>query len=268
MHVCVYEGKIIDMKNFCFTVDDNIRVFKELTQGVYNSLFEHPYLRVYKRLHEKYRLKVQLNLFYQADEFDLSQMTERFQEEWRANAHWLKLSFHSRLENIKPYENAGYDEVFTDCQNVHREIRRFAGDEVLGKTTTVHFCLANSEGLAALQDNGVRGLLGLYGTQVEPRLSYQSTTAQGERIRKGEIVESDGIAYAGIDIVLNCFDKEEILRQLNALASRDLIKVMIHEQYFYPDYPLYQPDFEEKLDAAFAYLCHNGYQSRLFEELL
>ena len=256
------------MKNFCFTVDDNIRVFKELTQGVYNSLFEHPYLRVYKRLHEKYRLKVQLNLFYQADEFDLSQMTERFQEEWRANAHWLKLSFHSRLENIKPYENAGYDEVFTDCQNVHREIRRFAGDEVLGKTTTVHFCLATREGLAALQDNGVRGLLGLYGTQVEPRLSYQSTTAQGERIRKGEIVESDGIAYAGIDIVLNCFSKQEILQILQGLLGRKCIKVMIHEQYFYPDYFNYQQDFEQKLFATFALLCEQGYQSEFFENII
>jgi len=34
------------MKNFCFTVDDNIRCFKELTRGDFDSIFEHPYLKV------------------------------------------------------------------------------------------------------------------------------------------------------------------------------------------------------------------------------
>ena len=71
------------MKTFCFTVDDNIRFFRDLSNGNQASLFEHPYLAMYKRLHEKYGLKIQLNLFYEMPGFDLSQMTNRFRQEWR-----------------------------------------------------------------------------------------------------------------------------------------------------------------------------------------
>jgi hypothetical protein len=256
------------MKQFIFTVDDNIRFFKELTQGSYHSIFDHPYLGVYWRLHQKHGLKVQLNLFYEMPDFNLSQMTDRYREEWQANADWLKLSFHSKLENAYPYEHSGYDEVFSDCRDVHREILRFASPRSLAATTTVHCCRTTDEGIAALGDNGVRGLLGLYGTEEKPRSSYQSTPVEGDRIRRGEIAVRDGMAYAGIDIVLNSFSKEEILAKLSALTARELIKVMIHEQYFYADYRAYQPDFEEKLDATFAYLRENRFQSVFYEEVL
>lgn len=256
------------MKGFCFTVDDNIRFFQDLTEGEYGGIFCHPYLSVYKRLHEKYGVKVQLNLFYQTVDgaFDLSKMTERFKEEWRENAGWLKLSFHSKLENVSPYENSEYVEVYADCKAVQEQILRFAGEESLAKTTTVHFCQATTAGITALRDNGVKGLLGLYGTVNEPRNSYQSTTAQADCIRRGETAYQDGLAYAGIDIVLNCYKKGEIFEQLQGLTARSLIKVMIHEQYFYPNYALYQADFEEKLDAVFACLTGNGFKSVFFEE--
>ena len=78
------------MRNFIFTVDDNIRFLKEINEREYESIFEHPYLAMYRRLHEKYGLKVQLNLFYEMEGFDLSRMTTRYKDEWKENADWLK----------------------------------------------------------------------------------------------------------------------------------------------------------------------------------
>ena len=43
---------------FCFTVDDNIRFLKEITENRYQSIFDHPYLAMYRRLHEEFDLKV------------------------------------------------------------------------------------------------------------------------------------------------------------------------------------------------------------------
>ena len=253
------------MKSFCFTVDDNIRFLRELTEGEYGSLFDHPYLVMYKRLREKYGVCVQLNLFYSAEGFDLSRMTDRYAEEWRENAHWLKMSFHSERENVRPYEFSGYAQVYGDCERVHKEISRFASEASLAKTTTVHYCLATPEGLRALKDNGVEGLLGLYGTVDAPRASYQSTPEECEMIRQGNAPLCDGIRYGGIDIVLNTCSRDEILRRLAELARRSRVRIMIHEQYFYPDYRKYQSDFEEKLDAAFAFLTENGFESIFFE---
>ena len=67
----------------------------------------------------------------------------------------------------------------------------------------------------------------------------------------GEMVLDSGMVYAAIDIVLNNFRKAEILEQLQNLVGRKQIRVMIHEQFFYPDYSRHQSDFEQKLDATF-----------------
>ena len=87
-------------------------------------------------------------------------------------------------------------------------------------------------------------------------------------LREGKILEIDGIHHAGIDIVLNNFDADGILAQLPALAARESLRVMIHEQYFYENYERYQPDFEEKLCKTFAALISAGRESRFFEELI
>ena len=255
------------MKTFCFTVDDNIRFLKELAESRAQSLFDHPYTALYKRLHEKYNLKVQLNLFYEMPGFNLSQMPDRFREEFSANAHWLKLSFHSRLENTNPYRHSGYDEVFSDCEAVHREILRFAGKESLGKTTTIHYCKATKEGVRALWDQGVQGILGLFGTDETPRESYSLPEADGARLRRGEVLDRQGMRFYSLDLVMNLYGQEELRRRLQELLQRDSIRVMIHEQYFYSDYRAYQPDFGEKLDLAFSLLTENRYESRFVEEL-
>ena len=252
------------MKVFCFTVDDNIRFLKETAEQKLPSLFYHPYMAMLYRLHERFGLKVQLNLFYRMEGFTLSQMPVSYRREWEENTDWLKLSFHSDRENVRPYETSGYGEVYGDCQKVQREILRFAGEASLAQTATLHYCLATAEGLQALKDNGVKGLLGLYVDTV----SYGVEESEADLLRTGEMVRKNGITFAPIDIVLNCFSQEQILRQLSAMQHRARLWVMIHEQYFYSDYPTYQPDFEEKLTATFSYLVEKGYQSSFFEELL
>ena len=256
------------INRFIFTVDDNIKFLRDLSAGEWSSIFDHPYLAMYKRLHEKFGLKVQLNLFFEEGDFNLSMMPDKYRAEWRANAHWLKLSFHSRLENENPYIDSGYDEVYRDCEAVNREILRFAGEGSLAKTTTVHYCRATAEGLRALADAGVIGLLGLYGTEEAPRSSYQSSDEDAEVIRRGGTAYRGGITYAGIDIILNQFEADVIAEKLEKLQDRELIKVMMHEQYFYRDYKAYQPNYEEKLTKTFEILSENGYKSSFFEEIL
>ena len=55
---------------------------------------------------------------------------------------------------------------------------------------------------------------------------------------------------------------------LTGLSSREMISVMIHEQYFYPDYAAYQPSFGEKLEVAASILADRGYRSVYLEELI
>ena len=78
----------------------------------------------------------------------------------------------------------------------------------------------------------------------------------------------DGVVYAGIDIVTNDYSLEDNRLLLAPLLGRELIKVMIHEQYFYPDYVRHLPYFEQLLRQTFTTLCQNGYQSAFLEEFL
>ena len=256
------------MKSFCFTVDDNIRFLKEITEQGLSSIFLHPYPAMLRRLHDRFDLKVQLNLFYSTEGFDLSQMSDRYAAEWSEASNWLKLSFHSHHENTCPYEKSGYDEVFDHCNSVHKEILRFASHTSLADTTTIHFCKTTADGLRALSDNGVRGLLGLFGTDESPRISYEIEEKKARDIRKGEIAVIDGMAFASIDMIVNLVKQEDIPGLMQELLARDAVRVMIHEQYFYSDYKSYQCDFEEKLSTVFEILCQNGYKSHFFEEII
>ncbi len=256
------------MKLFCFTIDDNIRFLKEIMAQSMPSIFDHPYMAMLRRLHEKFDLKIQLNMFYRMDGFDLSQMSDRYSEEWASAADWLKFSFHSDRENPYPYENSPYEEVFSDCRMVNEQILRFAGRKSLAKTTTVHCCRTTQEGLRALSDNDVRGLLGLFGDRETPRTSYSLCESKASVIRDGQVIMSDNISFAAIDMIINSVKKEDILPKLTQLLSRETIRVMIHEQYFYEDYRRYQPDFEEKLTTVFSALRSHSYKSVFFEEML
>ena len=256
------------MGKFCFTVDDNIRFLKELTQQRPADMFEHPYLAMYRRLHEQFGLKVQLNLFYKLEDFDLSQMTDAYRAQWEACSDWLKLSFHSEWENVCPYEFSGYGEVYDHCKAVQAQILRFAGEKSLGSTTTVHYCRTTEEGLEALKDNGVQGLLGLFGTPEKPRSSYGVPEALCVKLRAGELVSYRDITMAPIDIVLNDCTVPQILARLKELNGRQQIDVMIHEQYFYPDYVQYHPDYEQELAQTFQFLCDHGYQSTFLEKCI
>ena len=258
----------IPERTYTFTVDDNVRFLREICERNYTSIFEHPYLATYKRMNEIFGVKVQLNLFWQDEKFNLSEMTDRYRDEWEAASSWLLLSFHSKLENVSPYESAPYDEVFADCAAVHKEIIRFASEKALAKTTTVHYCRTTEDGCRALYDNGVRGLLGLYGTESEPRTSYQCNEKEAEDIRRGKVLKVGGIYHASIDLILNKFTRDEILEQLSALNGRPRVKIMIHEQYFYEDYKAYQADFPDKLYDAFLFLKSEGYESAFFEETI
>lgn len=256
------------MKTFCFTIDDNIRFLKEITEQPLNSLFDHPYPAMLYRLHQRFGIKIQLNLFYRMDGFDLSQMSDRYAKEWEAVSPWLKLSFHSDRETVCPYENSDYREVFEDCCAVHEQIVRFASPKSLAKTTTIHYCVTTDEGLRALSDNKILGLLGLFGNDNCPRTSYGIDMDTATDIRNGQVVSIDGMAFASLDLIVNAYEMKDILPLLSGLLSRESMRIMIHEQYFYRDYEAYQPDFEEKLETVFTRLRDAGYQSCFFEELI
>ena len=268
----------MNKRGYRLSVDDNIWFLRNIAQHPeYTSIFDDPYMKLYKKIHDTYGTKVHFNLFYATDGFDLSQMPDRFKEEWAANADWICLSFHSKTEFPEwPYLTAGYEQVQEEFLQVRDEILRFAGPEVYGPVTTIHFAELTKEGTKALRDNGILALLGdfSYDAKGERWLDYYCTAEQFDTVREKcfyKDPETDMI-FCCCDIVLNTFKPEEIAPEMDRMAKawpdRDFVDILIHEQYFYEDYKNYLPYYGELLEEGVKWCIAAGYEPAFVAEMV
>lgn len=270
------------LKNFAggyrLSIDDNIWFLRDIHQnaGKYRSIFDNPYLAFLKEVHDRFKTKIHLNLFYQTDGFTLSQLSDEFKNEWRAQSDWLRLSFHALQEfPDKPYRKAGYDEVKKDCDLVMSEISRFAGKELMGPVTTLHWGESTVEGSRALRDAGYKGQLGYFNVDDElPAVSYYLSVKQRRHIKKRFIWKDnkEGIVFIRSSIVIDKTELPAIRPFLNSYKQRGglppYVDLLVHEQYFYPFYEAYQPDYRERILEAVLWAQDNGYQPAFLSECI
>jgi hypothetical protein len=274
LSIAVYRLKNV-VDRYRLSLDDNIWFLRDihLNAGKYKSIFENAYLGFLKHVHDTFGTKIHLNLFYQTDGFNLSQMTDKFKGEWKDNAGWLRLSFHA-LQNDpdRPYLNSGYDQVRKDCMLVKEQIRRFAGEELMGPVTTLHWGAATAEGTRALRDEGYLALAGYFLSEGRDTVSYYLNDEQRLHVNERFIWRdnTEGIIFSRMALVINTIRLEEILPYLSKLRSDShkpaYADLMIHEQYFYPFYVNYQPDYREKVMTAVKWAADNGYKPAFLSE--
>jgi len=274
---------------FALSVDDNIWAFADLTKNAdnYHSIFDNAYLNVYKQAHDLYGTTVRLNMFYEMDNqcgidlygpFDLSMMTDKFKEEFKANAHWLHLAFHARSEFPDwPYSYGTAEQIQRDYEAVKREIIRFAGVEAFeGSVTTNHFGSGSREVIRGELAQGMKALMGyLELTDAgESHVSYYLSPA--EVVHANEygfwMDHSENMIYGKIDVVLNLYTKEEIVARLEHARTlhpkKGFIEVMIHEQYFYPTYGAFIPNYSELIFTACKWCRDNGYEPAFTSQVI
>lgn len=269
------------MNKFRLSSDDNILFLQDITKNkdTYKSIFENPYLAVYKKAHDLYGVKVHLNLFYEfipnehftehTEYFNLTMMTDKFKDEFVANSDWLKLAFHANSEfPDMPYKNTTFEQMHEDCIKVCREIIRFAGKECMNNTTTIHWGEVNREGVRALRSLGFKSLTGYltFNPDGTPLVAYYLNTDEVKHADERDFWydESEDMMFARIDIVLNLNDynwvMEEMERIYNHPGRSGFVSMMIHEQYYHSDYSGYLPDFEKRVLDACKFLCDRGYK--------
>lgn len=252
--------------NYHFFIEDNVWFLRDLNRDRPNSVFEHPYLAMLKSLHEKYGTKVQLDIFFSTEGFNLSQMTDQYKAEWQANSDWLCFGFHARSEFPGfMYKEASYNEVCEDCQKIHREILRFAGEECLSLYTSVHFAAISEEGKRALKDCGIKGMIDLFAFKGIEESAYG--IAFDDKSEPFTYDEKSGFYYYNNDMIINLYTLDEIDEFVANIPKKPLTLVMIHEQYFYDYYAAYQPDYAEKLDRVMGLLQDRGCKSVFLGEI-
>lgn len=152
-------------KKAYFYIDDTIWMLRELARTKPASMFEVPYFKHLKEMHDTYGLKVQLNLFYRTssfygmDEFSLAEVPDTYKAEWEQNSDWLKCAFHAKEEFPDyPHVNATYDDMYKLFKMIEGEVIRFAGEKSFTYATCPHWLPVSKQGVKALYDCGVRVL--------------------------------------------------------------------------------------------------------------
>ncbi len=256
-------------KRFRFSVDDNVLFLRDLAHDPPNSLFDHWYLAFWREMHERFGAKIHLNIYHQAPGFILPDMHDRWRGEWQDNAGWLHLSFHAlQNEPAYIYRNATARRISRDFEWVMDEIYRFAGTEVTGDTTTVHWAEATPEACQALYERGIRKLIALprVDDEGEPRTSYHLDREQALHLLSRDAWKDTqtGIIFVTCDEVVNSHSLEDVPKVLDGQEESphtcELMELLIHEQYFREELPNYQPDVKDKVIAALEWVTERGYE--------
>lgn len=264
-----------------FSVDDNIIFLEDLAKGSYGSLFEQPYLAFWKEMHEKYAVRVQLNIHGKRQTgFSLDQLPETHKPEWTENSDWLRLTFH-QMEDPKSsfsYDDSNYEKAKKDYLEVTEEIVRFAGRELLSPFTTIHHAAGTKDVCRAWRDCGVKGLIA--GTWLRPdgqlHRGYYLSDAQVAELGKRGILKDEeiGLHFISHDVPLHRRDSspgEVVERVQSILASPDHwrhVKVVHEEWALVPSNPAFVPDAKERTEAVLSFLKSSDIRPVFFEAIL
>jgi len=263
-------------KRYRVSTDDNIWCLKDiaLNAATYNSIFDNAYLGFWRQMHEKYGAKVHFNIYYETQGFNLSQMPDEFRPEWQKNADWIQLTFHARANDPdRPYIHASPEKVRQDYHLVTGEIERFAGKELLSPITTVHWGTITRAAARALHAEGVRGLVGYFEQSDDlPSVCYYLPLAQARYLMGRDYWKDmqEDLFFIRHDMVINLFPLADIVPRLEQVAAdphqAEIMELMIHEQYFYPDYVAYEPDYRQRVERAIAWVSEHGYKPVFYSD--
>ena len=269
----LYDKK--SFKRYRFSLDDNIWFFRDIYRAKCRSIFDNPYMAMWRDFHQRYGTKIHINIYYWTPGFDLSVFPDTYKSEWRDNADWLRLTFHAfRDAPSRPYITAPYEHMAHDFELVTNEIIRIAGEELLSSFTTVHFAEATREGCRALRDRGIRGLSGgfRFDSNGKPIIGYYLDKEQFLHIiERGYWKDTqEDILFDMLELCANRGKREEIIPKLEQVAANpkhsDVISVIIHEQYFYPEFRGYLPDYRERCEDAIRWLTEHDYKPVFYDD--
>ena len=271
-----YAGK------YRLSLDDNIWFLEDIAKNSksYKSIFDNLYLGFLKQVHDMYGTKIHINIYYQTEDgFNITQVPEKYKGEWQSNSEWLRLSFHALAnEPDKPYINATYDEMKRDCNLVLNEIKRFAGEELIGPITTLHWGEATVDGCRALRDSGYKGLVADFNVDNELAeripVSYYLDIEKRRNIFKRFIWKDnkEDIIFIRSAIITDCHKLDRIVPFLDNINKDPhqsaYMDLLIHEQYFYPHYVAFQPDYRDKVLTVVKWAVEKGYKPAFLDECI
>lgn len=220
-------------KVYSFSIDDFIGAFEDITKHDtdYNSIFENETFQKLKKIHDQYGLKVTCYVFYESDGFALNQCSDKYKNEFIANASWLKFAFHSL--NGSTIYNGTKNTLVKDYKMTTDELIRIVGLETIDPVVR----LASFQGdidsvrvLSKLESVPITGLL----TADDLRNSYGLSPAEKAYLYSHDLMKKDDLIYYSTDLRIELIeDIDAKIKEVETSAAwnnqTDYLVVFTHE---------------------------------------
>lgn len=243
-------------KYYNFFIDDNIFFFTDIAREKPASIFDHFYLAGLRKAHREFGTEFTLNTFYHnwhEPGFDLSHFPDRYRAEFEDNSDWLRLAFHGHSEfPERPYSEA-YPEKFAEhYEQWESATTRIAGAATVAAPVIFHYFDAVAEARRFMRARDMKFF----------------TVRSGDGIVRNAEFDQYEIP---LDIFLNRLrDDLNGMRDIltgKIAAGQKLLLVGSHEQYAYPRYARYIPEYFDGLFMTCRLLTDNGFEPVYFNDL-
>ena len=257
-------SKKLTTKFMHVSADDVINLFQDLTEkaNTYTSIFNNPTLAFLKQMHDTYGMVFSGYVFYRNSDgtFNLSQTTNKFVNEFSANADWLKFGFHSNNSEVN-YGNATAATAKADYEQVMVQLYRILGSwECIDKVPRLHNYAGNIDAMKAMRDTKYFGILGLLNAE-DTRTSYYHNPEQVKYLQEHDRLfdPSNSITFFSTDMRLENVSNVSAL--LNQRKSDIEYVNRMHDLVIFTHEPqLSSTGIQAKIEDCCKFAISNGYK--------
>lgn len=214
-----------------YSVDDFFDAFVNLTENEYPSIFEEEHFSYLKELHEDYGINVSAYVFFENEEYDLTDISGDYISEFKENSDWLKFGFHS-LNIETDYEDADTQKAKGDYEKVVQELTRITGgDSAIDRTVRLHYYSASDEAIEGFQTSelGIERLL----SPEDQRLAYNLDEEETSYLYQYDYFKDNGLEFIKTDVRMENLDNpvEFYDNFIEQEELNDMLVLFTHEEY-------------------------------------
>ena len=250
---CAAERKYVHV-----SIDDCWQALARLSAPETKSVFDDPFFARLKTWHEAYGAKFTCYVFGETENFSLSDVPEKFKDEFAAASSWLKFGFHASSSGIEKTRAQSAEEFAENFAKTNAAIDAFAGTDARTTALRLDYFFAKDEWMPAIFAAGTRRL---FGPDTPGRKAYAlDAAASAELWARGELAfphDQMGGGYARTDARF-----ERICLPWWAMAKlrdRERIVVFTHEWAM-------GRRVRFVMDESFQWLREHGYEFTFFED--
>ena len=214
------------MYNLHISMDDTKGIFKALSSGTFQSIFDTRTLNFLRRMHQLYGTKFNLFCTCVDGTFKLGKVPEIYRDEFIKNASWLMFGFHCYSEDMC-YQQVTKKSFLQQYNYFQKQILRITGQEKQLDVLRIHGFQGNKEICKELRNKGVKILL----AADDQRKSYYLDEKLTERLNETGTCYDDNIDIKFVKSCTRLEKLDNISKELNQKLAdgNELIPIFTHE---------------------------------------